>query len=198
MTTPDLTTTAAVKSVLHITETTDDTLIDTFVSQASELFTTETRREFYSTSGATLTYDLMPPQVSNGQINFLTDVQGVDRVVNSGQVITPSEFRLLPLNNTPKYALQLLTGSNIWFQPDSQNNWQSAVEVHGTIGFCATGTIPSDVTYAVTKLAAYMYMTRDNDGSVIRFADGSSQIPADAPAVIMRTINNYKRVQIYV
>lgn len=197
MTTPDLTTTAAVKSVLHITETTDDAMIDLFVSQASQLFTTETRRQFYSTSGATLTYDYVPPQVVNTQINFLTDVQYVDRVVNNGNVITPDKYRLLPLNNTPKYALQLYLGSNEYFVGNNQNNWQSAIAIHGTIGFNMTGDVPADVTYAVTKLAAYMYETRDSTGDIVRFADGSTQIPADVPAVVLRTINNYKRVQIY-
>lgn len=199
MTTPNLTTTAAVKSVLHITEDGDDAIIDIFVAQASQAFTTEARRQFYATPGATLTYDIVPPQIIGGQLYFLEDVLGVDRVINGdGSVIQPTEFRLLPVNTvSPKYALQLYVGSNIWFQPNNTNNWQSAIQVQGTVGFCQTGQVPADVSYAVAKLAAYYYVTRDNTGDIIKFADGSTLIPANVPAVVLRTIENYKRVQVY-
>ncbi len=199
MTTPNLTTTATVKSVLHITEDSDDAIIDMFVAQASQAFTTEARRQFYATPGATLTYDIIPPQIYGGQLFFLEDVLGVDRVINGdGSVITPSEFRLLPVNSpSPKYALQLYVGANVWFQPTPDNNWQSAIQVQGTVGYCPTDQVPADVSYAVAKLAAYFYQTRDNTGDIIKFADGSTLIPANVPAVVLRTIENYKRVQMY-
>lgn len=199
MTTPNLTTTALVKSQLHIIENSDDAIIDLYVAQASQMFSTEARRQFYATPGATLTYDIIPPQVYGGQLFFLEDILGVDRIINGdGSVILPSQFRLLPVNSpSPKYALQLYVGSNIWFQPNQENSWQSALQVQGTVGYCPTGEVPSDVVFAVTKLAAFMYETRDNQGDVIRFADGSSQIPSNAPPLVLRVVNNYKRVQLY-
>jgi len=193
----DLTTRNAVKSVLNITETSDDSLIDLFVSQASQTFATETQRQFYDVSGATLTYDLTPPQIFGSKLFFLTDVLDVDRVINGdGNVITPTSFRLLPLNGSPKYALELYSGSNQWFQAGA-NGRQSAITIQGTTGYCVAGTIPADVTYAVTKLAAFYYQTRDNSGDVVKFADGTTVIPANAPAVVLRTVNNYMRVQMY-
>lgn len=194
----DLTTTAAVKAQLHITETTDDTLIDGFVTQASEMFQTETRRQFYATGGSTLTYDILNPQIIGRKLYFQTDVLGVDRIVNGdGSVLTTIDFRLLPLNDSPKYAAELYVGANVYWQQSPSNNWQSAIQVQGTVGYNLTGQVPSDVQYAVTKLAAWMYITRDSNGDVIRFADGSSQIPANAPETVLKVAKNYKRVQIF-
>jgi len=198
MTSPNLTTTANVKSVLHITETTDDAMIDMFIAQASEMFSVEARRQFYATTGATLTYDIAPPQIYGSQLFFLEDILDVDRVINGdGSVITRDQFRLLPINGSPKYALQLYVGNNIFFQSNDVNSWQSAIHVQGTMGYCETGSVPSDVVYAVTKLAAFFYETRDNQGDVIRFADGSTQIPSNAPPLVLRVVANYKRVQLY-
>src|SRR5678816_2046163 len=161
----DLTTTVAVKSVLHITESTDDSIFDTFVTQASQDFMTEARRQFYSTGGATLTYDIADPQIIGRKLFFATDVQAVDRIINGyGSVIDPSSYRLLPLNASPKYAAELYVGAGVFWQPSPTNNWQSAIQVQGTIGYNPTGETPSDVTYAVTKLAAFYYQTRDNSG----------------------------------
>lgn len=194
----DLTTTAAVKSALRITENTDDALIDTFVTQASQDFSTEARRQFYSTGGATLTYDIAPPQIIGRKLYFMNDFQAVDRIINGdGSVIDPTAYRLLPLNTSPKYAAELYIGANVYWQPSPTNNWQSAIQVQGTIGYNPTSAIPSDVVYAVTKLAAFYYMARDNSGDVVKFADGSTVIPANAPAVVLKTATNYKRVQIF-
>lgn len=193
-----LTTTAAVKAQLNITSDSDDAIIDDYVTQASVMFQVEARRQFYATPGATLTYDYAPPQITGLTLWFLEDVLDVDRIINGdGSVITRDQFRLLPVNGSPKYAAQILTGSNITWLLSNQNNWQSAIHVHGTIGYNATNNEPGDVRFAVTKLASWMYQTRDNNGDVIRFADGSTQIPANAPAVVLRTAKNYKRVQIY-
>lgn len=198
MTTHNLTTTANVKSVLHITDGSNDAMLDMFVAQASDMFSIEARRQFYATPGATLTYDIAPPQIYGSQLFFLEDMLDVDRVINGdGSVITRDQFRLLPLNGSPKYALQLYVGNNVWFQPNDVNSWQSAIHVQGTLGYCETDEVPNDVVFAVTKLAAFFYETRDNQGDVIRFADGSTQIPSNAPPMVLRVATNYKRVQLY-
>ncbi len=194
----DLTTTAAVKTQLHITENTDDGIIDNYVTQASTMFQTEARRQFYATGGATLTYDIYSPQIIGRKLYFMDDLLAVDRIINGdGSVLDATTYRLLPLNASPKYAAELYMGANVYWQPSPSNNWQSAIQVQGTVGYNLTGSVPSDVTFAVTKLAAWMYVTRDSNGDVIRFADGSTQIPANAPQSVLRVATNYKRVQIF-
>ncbi len=194
----DLTTTAAVKSVLHITETTDDAIIDNFVTQASQDFSTDARRQFYTSGGATLTYDIIEPQIIGRKLYFTNDLQAVDRIVNGdGSVIDPTAYRLLPLNAAPKYAAELFINSNVYWQPSPDTNYQSAIQVQGSIGYNPTNQIPSDVVYAVTKLAVFYYQVRDNSGDVVKFADGTTVIPANAPAVVLKTAKNYKRVQIF-
>lgn len=175
----------------------DDDIITDYVIEASKMFETETRRVFSSTSGATLTYDLAIPSVYGRKLFFGRDVISVDRVINGdGSVIPASAYRLLPVNNDPKYGLELLLGST-YFWLTSDNIWQNAITVNGTTGYCMTNEQPADVTLAVTKLAAHLYQTRDNTGE-IQVADGFVVVPGDTPKTTLRTIANYRTVQIYV
>lgn len=198
-----LTTLAAVKRQLGLITNTngtiadntdDDTLIETYVIQASQMFETETRRTFSATSNATLTYDVLPPQTFGNKLFFTEDMLNVDRIVNAGTVIQPGSFTLLPYNGYPKYGLRLDTYSLAYWQQSSLTGWFAAIQIQGTMGYCETGQQPADVTLAVTKLAAYLYQTRDNNGDVVKFADGTMSIPGDAPQMVLRTINSYKRV----
>lgn len=177
--------------------TDDDDILQDYVTEASQMFMTETRRQFYAQGGATLTYDQVAPDIIGRKLYFSRDLLAVDRVYNGdGSVIPPTDYRLLPLNATPYYGLELyLNASTQWVQGD--RGYQNVATVNGTTGFCATGAQPDDVTLAVTKLAAFLYQVRDSSGEIVRFADGSTQIPQNAPALVLRTIQRYARLQVY-
>lgn len=206
MTTGTLTTVEAVKRTLGIvtytdgtlsTNDVDDDLIQDYVVEASVMFQTETRRTFSATPGATLTYDLAAPDVYGRKLFFGEDVVAVDRLINGdGSVIPASAYRMLPVNYSPKYGLELLYGSTYQWQT-SDNYWQGAISINGTTGYCLTGEQPSDVTLAVTKLAAHLYQTRDNTGE-IQVAEGFVVVPSDTPKITLRTIQNYKTVHTFV
>lgn len=203
----DLTTVARVKRELEITKyvngtlsvnTVDDDILADKVTEASQLFETETRYTFSATPFATLTYDLAPPDVYGRKLFFGTPFQGVDRIINGdGTVFTAADYFLLPNNVTPKYGAQLNNMQAIFWQLSTANGYKQAIQVQGTTGFCATGEQPADVTMAVTKLAAFLYQIRDNSGEVVKFADGTMAIPAGVPDIVIRTIQNYKRARIY-
>lgn len=193
----DLTTTAAVKRQLAIgvngtANTVDDDLIAVYVTDASKLFETECQRTFSSTVGSYL-YDQGYPVTSGNILYFRDDMLGVDSVVNGANgTLDSTQFRLLPPDDTPKYALQLLSRSSLFWQNGNDGSAQNAIQVNGTRGFCLTGTVPADVALAVTKLAAFLYQTRDNLES-IQVAEGMTVLPAQAPAVVLRTIQRYIR-----
>lgn len=201
-----LTTIAAVKRQLGITlyvdgtlttNDSDDDVLQAAVEQASQMFQTECRREFTATPGATLTYDLAPPDIYGSQLFFRADFLGVDQVYNgNGSLIPASNYVLLPNNGLPKYGLQMVNGGGQWYQ-NPTTGYKQAITVNGTTGFCETEDRPSDVTRAVTKLAAWLYQTRDNTGDVVKFADGTMSIPSDVPNIVLQTIKNYKRPQLY-
>lgn len=195
----DLTTTTAVKAQLHITGTLDDTLISDYVTQASEMFSVQTRQQFYATGGATLTYDINQPDIYGRKLFFGRMMLGVDRVYNGdGNVIPTTDYRLLPPNDSPKYALEIYPNASTFFIPVNDNQgYEGAVQVNGTIGFCLTGQQPADVTLAVTRLAAWLYATRDSNGAVVQFADGTMAIPTNAPAFVLQIAGKYARLQIF-
>lgn len=202
----DLTTLEAVKRQLGlitnvngtmVDNTDDDDIISTYITEASQLFETETRYSFFATGGATLTYNLTPPDIYGRKLFFGKPILAIDRVLNGdGSEITASDYTLLPNNDSPKYALQLTTYSNVFWQVSPTTGYAQAITINGTTGYCDTGDQPSDVTLAATKLAAHLYLTRDNMGQ-IQVAEGFVSIPSDTPKLVLRIINNYKRARLY-
>jgi hypothetical protein len=193
----DYTTLAAVRSQLGLgdSDTGDDTLISTYVSQASQAIDTHTDRSFIGTNG-TLTYDCQEPIVIGRTLYFDRDVLGVYSVTNGDSVtVSSSEYRLLPANSTPKYAMEILPSSSK--QWTYTTDWQDAITVAGTLGYCSEANRPADITLAATKLAAWLYQNRDNTGESTRYADGSTSIPAEAPAIVLRLLSKYVRSELF-
>jgi hypothetical protein len=198
----DLTTTTAVKRQLGLgangtANTVDDDLIATYVTDASQIFETECARRF-SPTVSTYLYDRGYPVTEGRTLYFRDDMLGVDSVVNGvNGTLTSAQYRLLPLDASPKYALQLLESSGLYWQIGNDGFNQNAIIVNGTSGYCLDNAVPADISLSVTKLASWLYMTRDNLES-IQIAEGMTVLPAQAPAVVLRTINNYVRRASYV
>jgi len=189
----DLTTLTAVKLQLDIANTSDDTLLSTYVTQASQMIETYTKRTFNAANG-TLTFDIAPPYIYGRKLFFREDVLGVYELRNgNGTVITADQYRFLPLNNTPLYGLELLPSASVNWAWTPAGDWMSAITLAGTLGYSTTP--PQDVQLAATKLAAFLYQSRDNEGDNVRFADGSMSIPAEAPAIVLRILNTGRYVR---
>jgi hypothetical protein len=193
----DYTTLAAVRSQLGlgVTDTSDDALISTYVTQASQAIETHCGRSFTGANG-TLTYDCIDPTVIGNLLYLDRDVIDVYSVVNGdNETITSGEYRLLPNNGTPKYALELLpSSSKTWTYT---TDWQAAITIAGTLGYCTDTNRPADITLAATKLAAWLYQNRDNTGESTRYADGSTSIPAEAPAIVLRLLSRYVKSELF-
>lgn len=186
----DLTTLAAVRAQLNIADslTGDDDLISDYVTQASRTIEALTERSFTGTNG-TMTYDCCEPTVIGRKLFFDQDVINVYSVVNGdGETVTSSEYRQLPSNHTPKYGIELLPSSNKSWTYDV--DWQDAITVAGTLGYCLDANRPADITLAATKLAAWLYQNRDNAEQTVRYADGSSEVPAQAPALVLKILTD--------
>jgi hypothetical protein len=191
----DLTTLTAVKSQLSIgtLNNVDDALLSTYVTQASQMIETYTKRTFNAENG-TLTFDIAPPYIYGRKLFFREDVLGVYELRNgNGTVITADQYRFLPLNNTPLYGLELLPSASVVWSPTPAGDWLSAITLAGTLGYSTTP--PQDIQLAATKLASWLYMNRDNSGEIVKFADGSTSIPAEAPAIVLRILNTGRYVR---
>ncbi len=191
----DLTTLAAVKTQLGIGTllNTDDALLSTYVTEASVMIESYCSRSFNAANG-TLTYDIAPPYIYGRKLFFRDDVLGVYEVRNGdGTLITSDQYRLLPLNTSPLYGLELLPSSGVTWAWTPAGDWLSAITVAGTLGYSTTP--PQDVVLAATKLAAWLYQNRDNSDDNVRFADGSMNIPSAAPAVVLRILDKGRYVK---
>jgi hypothetical protein len=194
----NLTTTAAVKRQLGIgangtINTVDDDLLDVYVSQASQMIETECLRTF-GTLVDTYTYDARYPVVNHRTLFFDRDFVSVDVLSNGANgTINAADYRLLPINDSPKYGLQLLDKSGLAWQVGNDGFAQNAIVVSGTAGYCTPANRPADITLAATKLAAWLYQHRDDSGDSVQVADGAIAIPAQAPTFVLRTISKYVR-----
>lgn len=202
---PNLTTRAAVKQQLGISSNADDALIDVLVDQASAMIETHCNRVF-GTFIETLRYDrrsvIVGGRVRGNVLYFDTDVLGVDAVVNGANgTLSSSDYRLIPSNppsfrrtaTFPRYAIELLPESGQRWALNSTGGRQDAILITGTIGYCLPSDIPPDVKLAATRLAAWLYQNRDNDGATVQAPDGTLNIPAEAPTFVLKTLQRYVR-----
>jgi hypothetical protein len=191
----DITTTARVKRQLNIGTlvTTDDDLIADYVTQASQAIEDLCKRTLIAANG-TLQLDAIAPYRIGRKVFFQEEVLGVYSVVNGdGTTVDPANYRLLPYNRSPKYGLELTVDSGLYW------TWsldpKGAITVAGTIGAYSSASLPTALTLVATKYAAWLYQNRDNQGGVIRFADGSVQIPPDVPSWVMDVLTRGRYVR---
>lgn len=203
----DLTTLDAVRAQLGISSTVDDALLRLYVTQASRAIETYCGRRFSDVVG-TLHYDLRSTnaggRVRGNVLYFSTDVLKVDSLYNGGTLVPNTDYRLLPSDNPllysthwARYALELLPSAGRHWQVNANGNWQEAISVVGTFGYCLARDRPPDIVLAATKLAAWLYQNRDNTGAAVQMADGSVSMPAELPQFALKMLSRYVRVEAY-
>lgn len=198
-----LTSLAAVKKQLGIGQhgtllTLDDDLLIDYVITASRAVETFCGRNFTAWGNGTLqkTFDYDSPPVFGRVLYLDNDLLSVTRLENDGNsnsgTITSDKYRLLPSNDTPKYAIELLQGSSYaWTYDDTP---EDAIKIIGTWGY--SNTPPKDVEDATTHYAAWLYQTRDSTGERVQYADGTVVIPSSAPAIVFNLLRRYVKVTV--
>lgn len=208
----DLTTVAQVKRQLASPNGTmsdvDNDLLQYYVTQASDDFERACNRWWIDAEGiyhpaftpsyGTLYYDAIYPQIEGKTLFFGQDVLSVVSVSNGANgTLTSDQYRLLPVNGSPKYGLELLTPGISWLY-GSTGSPQNAIVVTAQVGMFTAGNVPANVTLAVTKYAAWLYQNRDNDGSTFVAANGEAVIPSQAPALVLKIVDQYKRRESFI
>lgn len=173
-----------IKRQLDIDVSGDDTYIDELAERASDMIHRLCKRNFY-TATETRTYTV-GRDTHGRRLYFDTDFVSVGTLVNNGTTLTANEWRLLPPNATPKYGLELLRSSGKYWSYATDP--EDAISVTGEVGYCTEANRPATVTSAATRLAAWLYQNRDNDGATIQVGDGTTTIPAEAPPFILRML----------
>lgn len=180
--------------------TLDDALLTDYVYEASAAVEAHCGRRFSDVTNGlgTLTkkYDYASPPLFDRTLFVDDDLLSVTALTNGdGTVIASTEYRLLPTNNSPKYAIEIYDDSTIAWEYLTRR--AEAIQVQGSWGFAtSTLTMPQDVRLATAKLTAWLYQTRDNTGERVAFADGSVSIPPDAPPMVFKLLSRYVRLEL--
>lgn len=185
----DLTTVALVKQHQDIAGIDDDAFIGTLVQDASAMIESLCKRTLVQAPG-TLVFDAAPPYVYGRKLFFHEDVASITALIDESGTLDPSHYRLLPSSGTPKYAAELKSGHS-WTLAEREE----AITVIGVIGAYPEDNIPHDLRRAATRLAQWMYITRDSSGDTVRFASGDMVIPTNAPQDVMTILERGRYIK---
>lgn len=180
--TTSLTTRAAFKEYLQITNTTDDALIDRLVLAVSELVAQVLQRDVGAIVSFTEIYD------GSGNIRQVLrnyPVVAVSAVSINGQAQTSAGSSVTATGyRFDRYGL-ILNG-NV-FPIGIQN-----ITVTYTAGNAA---VPADVAQAALETMAWVYRARNRAGETSKAIQGgqTSYSEKDIPPTAMRILNNYQR-----
>lgn len=173
-----------------LTNTGDDTLIENvLIPAATDMINNEVQFTFGTLYGS---LDLFagPPYFVDGVLYFRDNyVSTLDAITTDNGTLTQNvDFVLMPMNFAPKTSAALIN-----FSTPSISNPAGTLTISGTLGY---GSIPNDVNYAATKLAAWMYQTRDSSGE-IQIVNDVTIVPAEAPAMVRSILSKYKHNLLY-
>ena len=167
----------------------DDTQIASDIQTASDFFSQETGNNYYGAPG-TLTLDTTGKYIRHRRLFFRDDVlRSITRIENDGTgTLTSSDWVTMPRNSSPYYGVELKTKSWSW-----SNSPLGSIKVIGDLGENANGQPSSTVHLAVTRLASWMYKTRDTRGQIQLSSNRSDNASDNEFNTILEVIQNEKR-----
>lgn len=170
--------------------TTDDTLISSLITRAQSLFELRAGRIF---EAATVTKTFDTPtgrclRLGNEDLLTITTLTNGD-----GTTITNTEYKLYPLNTTPKNEIKLLASSAVMWTSTTNGDIDGAISVAGTWGYSATA--PDAVKHAVARLTHWIYTQKDTmaEGDRAMFVDGAVLMPVKLPGDVDAVARSYWR-----
>jgi hypothetical protein len=166
-------------------DTGDDSLIeDVLIPAATAMINNEAQFTFGTLQGD-LTLFARHPYLKGNTLYFRDNaVTAIDSFTTDNGTLTPGvDYILQPLNFHPKTSALLAN-----WDPTNISNAFGTLTISGTLGY---GSIPSDVNFAATKLASWMYITRDSEGNIEVVGD-ITQVPASAPPMVKNILSKYK------
>lgn len=149
---------ATVKSYLGIEGSGDDTLIGTLITAAQAWIDAYTGRTFEASADAERYFDCVAGVIEGRRLWLDRDLCSITTITNGDSTeVTSAQYVTRPRNDTPYYAIDLLSSAGIyWTYTDDV---EDAITVDGKWAYSASA--PSDVAQACTRLAAYLYQQKD-------------------------------------
>jgi len=185
-----------VKQYLGTSGTGDNELIETLINSAQSDIDEFTQRTFEASTNTTRYFDAV--RDTDGLWLFLDeDLVSINTITNnadaaSPEMISASEYITNPRNQTPYFAIKLLSSSDKYW--DYTNDSEMGIEISGKWAYSETA--PNDIKQACIRLAAFMYRQKDAqvfDVTAIPDA-GVITIPVGIPADVAIMLRPYRKI----
>jgi hypothetical protein len=182
-----------VKTYIGTDKVTDDAQLSLLIERARSRIDSYCQRTF---TGVTDTryYHAVHDVRDQRTLILDSDLLAVTNITNGdGQVLSVSDYLLLPLNAPPYYGIMLRRSSGkVWTYV---NDPEAAITVEGTWGF--SNTPPEDIVHAAVRLVAWYYHQADAPFETQGMpALGVVTVPADMPADIKSLLAPYQRARV--
>ncbi len=180
------------KTYLGIEGVTEDALLDSGISRAQAIIERVTGQRFEASASATRYYT--PGVDTVGLTLYLNyPLLSLTTLINGdGAVIASSDYRLYPLNETPKYEVRLLASKgHAWTYVTDPDG---AISVTGTWGLFTAA--PADIAQATLRLAAYLYKQKDSQvfDQVGLTEVGELTLAARLPSDVLALLRPYRNL----
>lgn len=184
-----------VRAYTGVEKSGDDALIDTFITESIAFVEAYVGFSFDGTSTSTRNFDAIS-DTEGRVLNFDKPAVSLTTVTNdadagSPTVIGTSAYVTIPRDETPYWGISLLASGN--------NEWTYTSDPEMGITVLAnwrwSTTPPSDVAWAVTRLAVFLYRQKDTSSDVDRpllTGDGVMILPSRFPKDILDILNHYR------
>lgn len=183
-------------------EAVDDDLLQEFLTFSEDYIDQETHRHFEAVA-KTRRYHVGTPASSGDRLMSAETIDNPRELIldddlleittlqdqQGARTFAATDYVLLPTNETPKYAIVLISES--WQYVDTP---LEAVIVTGTWGWSVTA--PDDIAMATRRLAAFLYRQKDSQvfDTTAMFEGGVLSIPQGVPRIVQLIINRYRKV----
>ena len=182
------------KTYLGIDSTTDDTLLGSLLTRASDAIDRYCGRRFVAESETRYFEDdaLDPDGVTLYLDDDLCSVTTITNGDSDSTSIATTEYFLMPRHGGPPYyAIRMKSSSTYQWEVD-EDDW---IEIAGYWGWADT-TAPDDIIHAAIRLAAYYYHQKDSATyDVQAFPEaGMMTIPKGMPEDVKIVLGPYRKV----
>lgn len=121
------------------------------------------------------------------------DLVSVTSITNGdGTALAATDYKLYPLNQTPKHTVKLLFSSGYYWTWDDDP--EGAIAINGSWGY--SSAVPKQIEQATKELVAFLYRLRDGDGGEVQFtaSGGILRVPSGIPTNVLDMLKPYQRM----
>jgi hypothetical protein len=183
-----------VKAYLGTDKVADDAQLSLLIERARARIDSYCQRTFTGVTATRYYHAVYDVYQDQRMLMLDRDLLTVTRITNGdGEVLSASNYLLLPFNEPPYYGIMLRRSSGkVWTYI---NDPEAAIVVEGTWGFSSTP--PDDIVHAAVRLVAWYYHQADAPFETQGMPElGVVTVPSDMPADIKALLAPYQRARV--